>query len=57
MTEEVEKAESALAAAFKQLGTPTNVNKGQEAKYGVAYQRLVTLGVRPQLRAKYRGAR
>jgi len=28
---------------------------GMEAQYGQAYQRLVRLGARPQLRRKYRG--
>lgn len=30
-------------------------NTGLEASYGEAYQRLVRLGKRPQLKAKYRG--
>lgn len=29
--------------------------RGVEANYGEAYQKLVRLGVRPQLKGKYRG--
>ena len=31
------------------------MTSGLEAQYGQAYQRLVRLGARPQLRYKYRG--
>jgi len=55
MDEEIRSAEAELAMASKSLGAPTGTNKGAEKAYGDAYQRLVRLGVRPQLRKKYRG--
>lgn len=49
MSEEIEQAENALAKAGKALGPASN-----EGKYADAYQALVRLGARPQLRRKYR---
>jgi hypothetical protein len=45
--------ESALAAIRK--GKTGNGNAGLEGKLGQAYQRLVRLGVKPQIKLKYRG--
>jgi len=48
MNEEIEAAERAMTAASKGLSA------GKEGEYAAAYQVLVRLGVRPQLRPKYR---
>jgi hypothetical protein len=58
MTEEIKAAESEYNAALAQLQKtrPGKEGFGNEAKYGEAYQMLVRLGVRPQIRLKYRGA-
>jgi hypothetical protein len=55
----IEQAEHALDQAFRDLGrlgsvTAVGKRRGMEAKYGQAYQALVRLGARPQIRAKYR---
>ena len=52
-------AEADYEAALKalpRLGSSDAVSKRRalEARYGAAYQRLVRLGMRPQIRAKYR---
>lgn len=49
-----------MADATKRMASlgssnPMAQRNGVEAKYGQAYQELVRLGVRPQLRRKYRG--
>lgn len=36
-------------------GQPLSMRRGLEANYSSAYQQLVRLGLRPQIRAKYRG--
>jgi hypothetical protein len=36
------------------FGKKTKGGQGDELKYAIAYQALVTLGLRPQLRKKYR---
>lgn len=55
--DEIRKAEQGYASALgdvkKALGGKPGF--GIEAKYGQAYQWLVRLGARPQIRAKYRG--
>lgn len=55
--DEVRRAEqeyvNALADVKKAL--PGRPGFGIEAKFGQAYQQLVRLGVKPQIRAKYRG--
>jgi hypothetical protein len=55
--DEIRAAEQELAAALKRIkeAKAGKMNFGYEATYGQAYQRLVRLGVRPQLRGKYRG--
>ena len=50
--EAVAKARADMAAAAKKLGAQNAVKA--EAEYAAAYQRLVTLGVAPQLKGKYR---
>lgn len=56
-TEETAKAEqeysNALTALKKCMGGKPGF--GVEAKYGQAFQQLVLLRARPQLRLKYRG--
>jgi len=59
MNDQEERALRALDTAtanLGKLGSSTNVGKrnGIEAVYGQAYQMCVRLGLRPQLRAKYR---
>lgn len=51
MSDEIRKAEDALDAARKKLSAQ---GQGVENTYAAAYQALVTLGARPQLRRKYR---
>lgn len=36
---------------------PGKMTSGMEAQYGQAYQRLVRLGAKQQIKMKYRGAR
>lgn len=50
--EQVRKALDAFDAASKKLAGKGG--QGVENAYGTAYQALVTLGVRPQIRKKYR---
>jgi hypothetical protein len=56
MSEDVEKMlrelDSASMAIKKQMGGKGG--EGAEAKYGQAYQALVKVGAKPQLREKYR---
>lgn len=52
MTAEMEFG-TATASVKKALGGKAGF--GTEAKYGDAYQHLVRLGVKPQIRHKYRG--
>lgn len=55
--EEIMKAEQehTVALADVKKALPGKPGFGIEAKYGQAYQHLVRLGVRPQIRMKYRG--
>lgn len=54
--EEVERAERELDRTLDRIGrTGVKGGNGVEAAYGQAYQRLVLLGARPQIRGKYRG--
>lgn len=57
MNEEVSVALSDLDSALTRIRN-TKAGKGTagvEAVYGMAYQRLVRLGARPQVKGKYRG--
>lgn len=56
-SEEIMRAEQEYAAALSVIKkcSPGKPGFGNEAKYGQAYQRLVLLHARPQLRMKYRG--
>jgi hypothetical protein len=59
----VEAAERRMDLALEKLqklaasNAPYGTRQGAEAEYGAAYQALVRLGVRRQLRAKYRNVR
>jgi hypothetical protein len=54
-TDEVEKAQWDLDKAYGKLTrSKPSAGAGTEASYGQAYQRLVLLGVKPQIRKKYR---
>ena len=58
--DQIRRAEMDLNTQFTKLGRmgssdPLGMRNGVEAKYSQAYQRLVRLGARPQLRKKYRG--
>lgn len=49
------KAETAFALAASKLGKINGKNgSGTEAAYSQAYQRLVSLGLRAQIKGKYR---
>jgi hypothetical protein len=54
---EVRRAEAEHDRALARIREvqPGNATAGTEAVYGQTYQHLVRLGVRPQLRLKYRG--
>lgn len=54
-TAEIERAERDLDRALDALGRDPKHGPGNENMYGQAYQRLVLLGARPQIRRKYRG--
>lgn len=57
MKDEIEAAERELARAFAVLQPGRTMREGgakAEGLYGQAYHRLVVLGARPPLRAKYR---
>lgn len=56
-TEELANAESEFRTATANIMKCLPMIKGgakHEDRYGTAYQRLVRLGVKPQLRGKYR---
>lgn len=60
MNEDIERYErelEGLSAKLGRMGSAESASRrnGMEARYGQAYQRLVRLGARPQLRMKYRG--
>jgi hypothetical protein len=60
MSEEIESLERSLDALTDRLGRlhssdPLSARNGLESKYGRTYQQLVKLGVKPQIRQKYRG--
>lgn len=53
--EQIEKALMAFNTAASKLGKLNGkAGPGSEAAYAGAYQRLVALGVKPQIRGKYR---
>jgi hypothetical protein len=55
MTDEIVKAIAEYDKAASKLGKLNGkAGPGSEAVYAAAYQRLVALGVKPQLRGKYR---
>lgn len=55
MEDEIRKAQQAYDNAASKLGKLNGkAGSGSEANYAWAYQRLVTLGVKPQIRGKYR---
>lgn len=55
MSDEIVKAQQAFDLAASKLGKLNGkAGPGSEAVYAAAYQRLVALGVKPQLRGKYR---
>jgi len=56
MTEEQLTALNSFSIATRKLAGASGVKNagGFEGDYAVAYQRLVRLGVRPQIRKKYR---
>lgn len=54
MTDEQMKAEGEYELARKRLSSAKGKGgSGAEANYNQAYQRLVSLGLRPKLRGKY----
>lgn len=56
MSDELMKAEAAFEVASKKVSnSKAGKSQGVEDTYAAAYQRLVMLGARPQLRKKYRG--
>ncbi len=55
MTDEIIKAEAAFNLAASKLGKVNGkAGNGTEVTYALAYQRLVSLGVRTQIKGKYR---
>lgn len=58
MSDEIRKAEAEFNAAGAEVkkALPGKPGFGIENRYGQAYQKLVRLGVRPQLRLKHREA-
>lgn len=55
MTDEQIKAEDKYDMARKRLNTAKGKSgSGAESEYSAAYQRLVALGLRPQIRGQYR---
>lgn len=56
MEDEVRQARQGYDTAFRSIkeAIPGKPGFGIEARYGEAYQRLVRLGVAPQLKRKYR---
>lgn len=57
--DEVQRAEFAFTSASDQIRkcAPGKPGFGAEAKYADAYQHLVNLGARPQIKLKYRTGR
>jgi hypothetical protein len=61
VTDEIRHAVEEYDRAFAVLqrsaasGCPGKAGNGQEARLGQAYHRLVQLGLKPQLKGKYRG--
>lgn len=61
--EQIRRAEGVLNATLERLqklaasNAPYGAKQGAEANHAAAYQALVRLGARPQIRAKYRTAR
>jgi hypothetical protein len=55
--DEIRKAENEFDNALREVkkALPGKPGFGIEARYGQAYQRLVRLGARPQIRLKHRG--
>lgn len=55
--DEIRRAEQELNAQLKRIAEskPGKMTSGMEKIYGNAYQRLVRLGARTQIRGKYRG--
>lgn len=57
MSEEIERAVREMERAHDNLARSGGKGgSGAESRYGEAYQALVALGERPQIRLKYRGA-
>lgn len=55
MNDAIEKAIAAFNAAASKLGKLNGkAGAGSEATYSAAYQRLVALGVKAQIKGKYR---
>jgi hypothetical protein len=55
MNDAIEKAQMAFATAFSKLGKVNGkAGTGTEVAYAMAYQKLVALGVKPQIKGKYR---
>ena len=54
--DEVRSVEQELKAHLKRIWEikPGKATAGVEAQYGQAYQRLVRMGAKPQIRHKYR---
>lgn len=55
MTDEQKRAQAEYEAAFRALAQVKPNDNGSEQAYGVAYQRLVMLGMAMPLKKKYRG--
>jgi hypothetical protein len=56
MSDEGVKAEAAFQLSASKLGKINGkAGSGSEATYAAAYQKLVSLGLRSQIRGKYRG--
>jgi hypothetical protein len=57
MNDDVNRAVQDMEAALVKLRNAKagKMTAGLEAVYGNAYQKLVRLGVRPQIKGKYRG--
>ncbi len=55
--DEVRRTETEMHGIFRKIGDskPGKHTFGLEAQYGQAYQRLVRLGARAQIKRKYRG--
>lgn len=55
--DEIRRAEQDMANVIKRIrdAKAGKQNAGLESMYGQAYQRLVRLGAKPQVKLKYRG--